>query len=306
MLFGPTGVGKTAIIEKVFADTAEIISADSLQVYRGLNIGSAKPGTAILNHLPHHLIDILNIDQSFDVGDFCHLCEICMHDILARGKLPVISGGTAFYMKTWLMGLPRTPAIDLKIREKVKKQWLKAGNDEIHQALSIIDPESAERIPSGDRYRMLRALEVYEQCRKPLSIFKIPDKPRDDIDYLLIGLRRTREDLHRRIEERVESMISAGLEMEAKYLYSLGATDLDPGMKGIGYKEWLGTKENPSPSLEEVKKLIIQNTRRYAKRQMTFFTKLPDVVWIDAGDEGKTADEISKIITEFEISCFIP
>ena len=212
LLFGPTGVGKTEFLEKLFAGFAEVVSADALQVYRGMDIGTAKPPAETLARIPHHLIDILDVDEAFNVGDFCHRAELCVRDILSRGLTPVISGGTAYYMKTWLMGLPKTPPVDLMVRRNVQNRWKNRDNADIHRELQRIDPQSAGRIAQGDRYRMLRALEVFEQCSKPLSNYQIPEKPRDDVEVLSIGLRRSREDLVRRIEERVDSMLSGGLQ----------------------------------------------------------------------------------------------
>lgn len=294
-------MGKTEFLEKLFAGFAEVVSADALQVYRGMDIGTAKPPAETLARIPHHLIDILDVDEAFNVGDFCHRAELCVRDILSRGLTPVISGGTAYYMKTWLMGLPKTPPVDLMVRRKVQNRWKNRNNADIHRELQRIDPQSAGRIAQGDRYRMLRALEVFEQCSKPLSDYQIPEKPRDDVEVLSIGLRRSREDLVRRIEERVDSMLIGGLQGEVDRLRRCGAAASDPGMKGIGYREWFGTPDKPDPSPGEVRELIIRNTRRFAKRQMTFFASLPNAYWVDVHDDDKALAIVEETLRNFGI-----
>ncbi len=292
-------MGKTALLERLFAGIAEVISADALQIYRGMDIGTAKPSPETLALIPHHLIDIREVDESFSVGEFCHIADYHMMDICARGLLPVISGGTAYYIKTWLLGGPGTPPSDPLIRRKIEKQWTGRDDAELHKALQNVDPEGAGKIAIGDRYRAIRALEVFEQCGKPLSSFAVPNRPRTDVEVLSIGLRRSREDLAMRIERRVDLMIESGLQKEVERLRECYAGPSNPGMKGIGYKEWLGTPENPLPTVREVRELIIRNTKRYAKRQLTFFASLPNIHWIDIHDEEQAFDEIMEIASGF-------
>lgn len=300
LLFGPTGVGKTELLEKLFSGAAEVVSADALQVYKRMNIGTAKPAAATLKNIPHHLVDILDIREEWNVGKFCRKADALVQEIHSRGLLPILSGGTAYYMKSWLLGLAQIPPADRIIRERIHSRWAGKDNHVLRQALLDIDPDSALRIGAGDRYRLLRALEVYEQCGQPLSAFKLPKTPRTDVRVLAIGLRRTRENLVQRIEKRVDSMIRAGLQDEVNRLRARGITASDPGMKGIGYKEWFGTPENPFPSLKDVRELIIRNTRRFAKRQMTFFSSIPGSHWIDIqSGNSRYIDEVWELVQNF-------
>jgi tRNA dimethylallyltransferase len=281
MVFGPTGVGKTSLLARYFAGRAEIVSADSLQVYRGLNIGTAKPNAETLRRIPHHLIDIINYTERFDVGEFCHRADDSIADILQRNRVPFISGGTAYYLKAWLVGVPQTPPADPVIRARIQTEWRDRDDADVHRELAGIDPVSAGRIAPADRYRILRALEVYAQSGRPLSDYPVPEIPRTDYRVLCIGLKRERAELYRRIEERVDSMLNAGLENEVRALIADGARPHHPGMKAIGYREWFKNDEGEMRRTEEARDLILRNTRRYAKRQMTFFNSLPNVSWFD-------------------------
>lgn len=289
ILFGPTGVGKTEVLDRLFSGPSksraldgplprvEVISADALQVYRGLDIGTAKPGAGLLSRIPHHLIDILDYDENFSAGEFVSRTDALIPQILLRGNLPVISGGSAFYIRSWLMGLPPTPPVDPAIRKEIERQWRTRSDEEMHAALNEIDPKSALRIGAKDRYRMLRALEVHAQTNRLLSDFQVPSHPRQDYRTLIIGLHRDRKELYRRINDRVKRMIDAGLEAEVAALCSRGAGLEHPGMKGIGYREWF-TQRSP----QAIAELIARNTRHYAKRQITFFSSLAGVHWFDA------------------------
>jgi len=261
----------------------EIISADALQIYRQLDIGTAKPTARLLARIPHHLIGICDYASSFSVGDFCKRSDRKVIEILGRGNIPLFTGGCAYYLKSWLMGMPRTPPADIGLRRKITKRWKERSNRDIRDELRRVDPISAERIGAEDRYRLLRALEVYEQSGRPLSSFITSNVIRDDYRILLIGLRRDRRALYRLIDLRVESMFKAGLENEIRQLVKNGARPEHPGMKGIGYREWFGPNGSILAS-DEVKKIIARNTRRYAKRQSTFFASIPEVIWFELSE----------------------
>ncbi|MCK5736395.1 MAG: tRNA (adenosine(37)-N6)-dimethylallyltransferase MiaA [Spirochaetaceae bacterium] len=299
LFFGPTGVGKTALLNRIFSHGAELVNADALQVYRHLDIGTAKPGPEILSRIPHHLIDIINYSENFNVGDFCLRADEAVAGIIRRDKLPVISGGTAYYFKSWLLGMPDTPCSDPLIRSRLEKQWNEKSDDELRDGLRQVDPVSSERIGKGDRYRMLRAMEVYNQTGRPLSSFRIPKTPRDDYMVLSIGLMRERKELYQRINQRVDQMFLAGLPAEVASLRDNGAVMDDPGMKAIGYREWFPKVGDPPLDENRVKELIARNTRRYAKRQITFFSSLPDVHWFDAGDDPEGTHGIIPLIKNF-------
>lgn len=292
MLFGPTAVGKTALLEDFFSGFAEVVNADSLQVYRGMDIGTSKPTAETLSHLPHHLIDILDFWNSFNVGEFCSRADDVVFDIHSRGLLPVISGGTAYYMKSWLMGLPAIPPSYPLLRSQLQDYWQDRPVEEMRCHLEKIDQRSAVRIGSRDRQRMLRAFEVFEQTGRTLSSFPVPERIREDMNVLIIGLRRKRSVLWRRIEERVNMMIEAGLEDEVEVLRKNGARAHHPGMKGIGYREWFNVNDGVKQSKYQIIERIIINTRRFAKRQMTFFSSLPGVQWIDMDEKSDIQTEL--------------
>lgn len=302
LLFGPTGVGKTALLEKLFTGHAEVVSADALQVYRGMDIGTAKPSAETLWRIPHHLIDILDVEEEFNIGEFCRRADTCIRNIYTRGLLPVISGGTAYYMKGWLMGLPQAPPADKAVRAELAEHWKNFDNADLRREAARVDPKSVRKISVSDRYRLLRVLEVYRQSGKPLSSFPVSNKPREDYQVLSIGLKRPAEELKRRITERIDAMLRSGLQEEVSQLRRRGATYSTPGMKGIGYREWFGTEDNPLPSTAEVREQIIRSTRRYARRQMTFFSSLPDTHWLEVNE--KTPSAIRELLTSFGLSEF--
>lgn len=300
LLFGPTGVGKTALVARLFAGRGEVVSADALQVYKGLDIGTAKPDADLLSRIPHHLIDILEYTRSFSVADFCRRADEAVREISSRGMLPVISGGTAYYFKAWLMGLPESPEADPKIRMDIQTEWKNRSDADLKEAVRLVDPVSAERLGDRDRYRLQRVLEVHRLTGRALSDFHVPDTPRDDFRVLSVGLTRDRKDLYRRIDERVDRMFDDGLAAEVAALRADGARREHPGMKAIGYREWFpGENGAEEPLQERVRELIARNSRRYAKRQLTFFSSLPDVKWFNMSDEAAVSDDLESEIAQF-------
>ncbi|CAD7839179.1 tRNA dimethylallyltransferase [Olavius algarvensis spirochete endosymbiont] len=302
VIFGATGVGKTRLIEQLFAErfnlSVELISADALQIYRQLDIGTAKPPARLLARIPHHLIDICDYTTPFSVGDFCKRSDRIVSDILERGKLPLITGGCAYYLKSWLLGMPKTPPTDIGLRRQIIKRWKDKSNQTVRNELHRLDPISASRIEVGDRYRLLRALEVYEQSGRPLSSFVSSNTSRDDYQILLIGLRRDRSELCRFIDSRVDEMLRTGLENEIRRLIKDGAHSENPGMKGIGYREWFGPNGSILES-KDAKKLIARNTRRYAKRQNTFFASIPKVIWFELHGNGDCPPRLMETLRRF-------
>ena len=270
LLFGPTAVGKTACLTELFSGNAEIISADSMQVYRGMDIGTAKPDSRFLSRIPHHLIDIRSPDEPFNAGDFVRETERLLPEILSRGRLPVICGGTAFYFINFLFGLPQAPPSDRKTAAEIEAEVLNGGRQRLYEELRLKDPVSAARIPPGDTYRLVRALEVLRTGGRPLSSYRTGQVPRSDFRFKIIELTRLRAELYERINRRVGQMFADGLPEEWKRLCANGCTADSPGMRAIGYAEFFRS-DNPN----EVKELIQKNSRRYAKRQITFFQKIP-------------------------------
>lgn len=279
LLFGPTAVGKTDLLLQLFEGRGEVISADSMQVYKGLDIGSAKPEPWYLEKLPHHLIDVLNPHEQFSAGDFVVQAERLIPEIYSRGKIPVISGGTAFYFKNFLYGLPDIPGIDKQFRDDLNRELAERGLPYLYQELCLCDPLSSERLNCNDSSRIVRALEVYRATGRTLSSYKLPDEMRDDYPLTIIGLERERDELYSRINRRVDIMFDQGLVGEMKKLIDEGVSCDDPSMRGIGYSEFFDMANRGCMTFAELKDQIKQNSRRYAKRQITFFKSLRGVKW---------------------------
>ncbi len=294
VVFGPTAVGKTDFLLH-FEHIAEIINSDSLQVYRHMSIGTARPDSSVTGRIQHHLVDCIEPDKEFSAGDFVKQADQLCQDIYSRGKLPIIAGGTGFFLKNFIYGLPVAPASSEEIRQQLQDRLEAEGLDALREELHQKDPESWERIKPQDSYRILRALEVFYSSGSPLSDFKLPDKARDGYRFLLIGLARDRAELYDRINERVEAMFKAGLPEEYKKLRAMGYSSACPGLSAIGYREFSIMEELGSMTLNDVKELIKQNSRNYAKRQITFFKALPDVRWFHP-DQW---EEAVKLVSDF-------
>jgi tRNA dimethylallyltransferase len=258
----------------------EVINADSMQAYRWLDIGTAKPPQQLRALIPHHLIDIFEPTHQFNAGQFVHLAERLIPEIRRRGSTPILCGGTAYYLRSFITGLPDAPPGDPEIRRQLKTEVEQRGLQALLDELERDDPLTRSRVKERDTYRIVRALEVYRSSGKPLSVFTNPTEPRQDYEFLLLGLMRERSELYSRIEQRVERMFREGLVAEVSSLLKMGLGFEDPGMRGIGYREFFELRKGCA-TLETVKQLIKRNSRRYAKRQITFFKSLADVHWID-------------------------
>ena len=225
VLFAPTASGKTALTRELFSPqgshfilNAEVVSADSQAVYRHLDIGTAKPTKEFCKEIPHHLIDILEPDQQFNVSDFVDAADEACRKIIKKGKIPVICGGTGFYIRNFLYGVPPTPVSDEKLRNELKQRILIEGNEALYRELQQIDPESALKIHQNDSYRICRALEIYYLCGKTRTSFQMEHKLREMYDFLFIVLEPDRQELYQKIAVRVENMFESGLENEIKKL----------------------------------------------------------------------------------------
>ena len=276
-------MGKSELLSRVLDSRFELISADSMQVYRHMDVGTAKPSPEERSRIPHHLIDVADPSEQYNAGRFVNETERVVPEIVARGNVPVVAGGTAFYIASLLHGLPEAPPVDPSIRERLRAQERDEGRAALRRLLLQSDPEAASRIPANDRYRVMRALEVFQSTGRSLYSYAWPRVPRADMRFLLVGLDRPREELYRRIDERVEAMFRAGLLDEVKGLLARGYTLRDPGMRGIGYRELLAMRSG-CQTLAEVRARIAQSTRRYAKRQLTFFRSVPGVCWVNPQD----------------------
>ena len=283
-LFGPTASGKTALTLSHFASGFQIINADSVQVYKHLDIASAKPSIELQKKIKHHLVNILEPWQQFTVSDFISLADDACEKIWAEGDIPLVTGGTAFYFKHFLYGLSSAPKSDPEVREKVQQMLILEGREALHEKLLKVDEKSGKRINVNDTYRLTRALEVYYQTGKPLSYFELPTEVRAGLNPLIIGLERDKSELDERIALRVEEMFDMGVIDEMRNLIKMGANPSWPGMTGIGYSEFLYLMDTGEFTQRKVKDLIILNSRKYAKRQMTFFRSFDNVTWVNPED----------------------
>ncbi len=285
-LFGPTGVGKTELLMDLDPEKYAVVNADSIQVYRHLDIGSAKANAETLQAIDHYLIDIFDPWQQFSVGDFVTYADQACRKISAQGKIPVLSGGTAFYFKHFYFGLAQAPPSDEGVRQRLAQEIDERGDGWAFERLSQVDPISAKRIHPSDMYRVSRALEVYEGSGQPLSSYSIPSTPRNGMKPLVIGLWREGDELKERIALRVEQMFAEGLVDEIRSLIEMGADEDWPGLQGIGYKEFFQGRKSGELSLSMVGEQIERNSRHYAKRQMTFFKSFTGVNWMKAKNTG--------------------
>lgn len=304
VIFAPTATGKTALCLNIFGKGShsffkakgELISADSMQVYRGLDIGTAKPDNFEKEQLTHHLIDVLDFNEQFNVSDFIQKADELCESIFSQKKIPVVAGGTGFYIRNFLLGLPETPESNEDLRQALIQRCKIEGKEKLYQELEKIDPESAEKINPNDEYRILRALEVFYLTGKPRSCFKLNTQLREKYNFCIIILEREREELYERINRRVDLMFEAGLKKEVTDLISKGATEQMPGMQAIGYREWFLHDYNTQEGIEKIKYEIKRNSRKYAKKQYTFMKDIPGAHIVDASDEEKTLMQVTEII----------
>lgn len=303
VIFAPTACGKTALATNIFGRSSfsvlkqkcEVISADSQAVYRHLDIGTAKPTQEEQKELPHHLIDIADPDEQFGLGEFLENADRLCAEINGRNRIPLVLGGTGFYIRNFLLGSPVTPESSIEIRNKIKERLQKEGNAVLYKELLQIDPEYASKINVNDGYRICRALEVYAISGKPLSSFKLPSELRKEYDFCTIILNREREELYRRIDQRVDRMFESGLAEEIERLKSMGYTKESPAMKAIGYSEFF----EEGLSLEKIKEKIKYNSHRYAKKQQTFMREIPSAQIVHADDEKKIMEIISSFVDKY-------
>jgi len=286
ILFGPTAVGKTATIDRLERDDrlhvkpVVVVSADSAQVYRGMDIGTAKPSIEERTRMDHELIDVRDPSEPYSVGDFTRMADDACSRASARGALPILSGGTAYYIRAFLFGSPPAPPSDPAVRTAIQDMLADGGADAVRRELARVDPISSARIAPADLYRITRALEVYRCSGRPLSSFTPPATPRERWDTLIIGLDRPRGELYARIEARVDAMLAGGLKAEFERLVAAGYGQDSPGMKAIGYAEFFDRDASPG----DISAAIKLHTRHYAKRQLTFMRAIPGVRWFGADD----------------------
>ena len=297
-IMGPTAVGKTKLsIELAKKYNGEIISGDSMQVYRGMDIGTAKIKREEMEGIPHHLIDVKDPSESFNVAQFQELVTVCIEDITSRGKLPIIVGGTGLYIEAVLQQYSFSESVsDEEYRKTLEAIVEKQGIEEVHHMLAAIDAESAERIHPNNVRRVIRALEIYHCTGEKMSDQLKKQNKEYVYDVALIGLTMNRDTLYERINLRVDMMFDEGLVSEVKRLYDAGLRDCQ-SIQAIGYKE-LYEYFDGTVSLEEAKDNLKQNSRRYAKRQLTWFRNKMNVTWFEMDDNTfeKKIEQISAFI----------
>ena len=261
-----------------------------------VDIGTAKPTKIEQQELPHHLIDILDIDEQFTVSDFIKKADSLCETIYKKGKIPLVLGGTGFYIRNFLLGLSKAPESNLQIRSKIKERMTVEGNKKLYYELKSVDPVYAKRIHINDEYRIIRALEVYYSTGKALSSYGENDQLRSQYDFATIILTRDRKELYERIDQRVEEMFKEGLPEEVQKLVKEGYDFNSPGMKAIGYSEFFNSQSGVLRNdLENIKNEIKHHSHRYAKRQYTFMRDIPGAVTIHADDE----DTFCRVLENF-------
>jgi len=299
IIAGPTAVGKTDIsIEIAKRLNGEIVSADSMQIYKFLDIGSAKPTKEEMQNITHYLIDEIDPRTKFSVSEYRDLAKKYIEKIIAKDKLPIVTGGTGLYINSLIyeMDFSNTSS-DKAIREKLTKEYEKYGSEYLHDKLKEVDSESAERIHPNNTQRVIRALEIYYSTGEGIKDFSKDLIESKDYDSILIGLGRDRQELYERINKRVDIMFNEGLLEEVKRLVNMGMKVEDISMKGIGYKEVIGYLDGEY-DLNRAIELIKRNTRRYAKRQITWLKRYKKMKWFNL-DENTNKEKIISNIIDF-------
>lgn len=290
MLIGPTASGKTDIaLEIASRHEMEVVSVDSMQVYREMDIGTAKPSTEERRRVSHHMIDVVDPAERFNVAKYRDMALKALEDIWSRGRRPLLICGTPLYLKALLWGLFEGPGRDHQFREKLREKAKIEGKRSLHERLSRVDPDAADRICPNDLRRVIRALEVFEITGEPISARQTDFWKAPVIPNCMVGIRWERSELYRRIEGRVEQMLGDGLVDEVRGLRGrLGPQ----ASQAVGYKELISFLEGDH-SFEEATRLIKRNTRHLAKDQISWFRRFPVVEWVDA-QEGENIYELAQ------------
>ncbi|MBJ6726965.1 tRNA (adenosine(37)-N6)-dimethylallyltransferase MiaA [Geomesophilobacter sediminis] len=275
---GPTGSGKSGLAVRLAEEIgAEIVNADSMQVYRYLDIGTAKPTREELDRVPHHLIGFVSPEVNFTASDFRREAAAVIEDIVARGKKVIVVGGTGLYLRALVEGLVDSPKADETLRRELEA----LSGEELVCRLAEVDPESASRLHRNDRVRLVRALEVYHQTGRPVSALRTEHGfSGEHYDTLKIAIKVEREALYRRLDQRVDTMLESGLEQEVRSLLSRGFSRELKSMRSIGYKEMCAYIAGEM-GLEEATRLMKRDTRHYAKRQLTWFKRDNEIYWLE-------------------------
>jgi tRNA dimethylallyltransferase len=300
IIVGPTASGKTGVsIELARLINGSIVSADSMQIYRYMNIGTAKPDAKEQSGIRHYMIDEVDPDESFNVAKYRELALSYISRIVTDGRHPVVAGGTGLYVNSLLYNINFSETIcDEELRENLKAEANEKGNRFLYEKLVAVDPEAAAKIHENDVKRVIRALEVFTHTHMPISEHarqsRLEPPP---YRYVVFGLNWDRGRLYERINERIDKMLQRGLVEEVQRLVSMGYDKGATSMQGIGYKEILNYLKGES-SLEETVEILKLNTRHYAKRQLTWFRRIDGIKWLTIDDNTDLKDTAKKIIQE--------
>lgn len=296
VLLGPTAVGKTRLsLELAAAYNAEIISGDSMQVYSGMDIGTAKITTAEMKGIPHHLIDIHDPEEAYSAAEFQEQGKRLIDEITARGKLPFIVGGTGLYIESLCYGFRFSEAVaDEAFRSEQDAFAEEHGAEALHARLAAVDPASAARLHPNDRRRIIRALEIHHQTSVTLSAAQADQKKESPYELCLIGLTMDRKILYKRIEDRIDQMLEQGLIEEVKSLLDKGYSRSLVSMQGLGYKE-IAAYLTGELTRDEAVTLLKRDTRRFAKRQLSWFRHMKEIQWVEDFNEQNYSENLAKI-----------
>ena len=290
---GPTASGKTALAVALAKELhGEVVSCDSMQVYRHMNVGTAKPTREEMDGIVHHMIDVANPDEDFSVSRYCQMAAPIVDDIVARGKTAIIAGGTGLYMDSLIRGNDFAPFPSTGVREKLEAQADNEGMETMLNLLQSIDPESAARLHLADRKRIIRALEVYYETGSTITAHNLATQalpPRYSPLWLGLDFAR-RETLYERINRRVDIMLEQGLVEEIRSLLNMGIPPTATAMQAIGYKEFVDALKGKC-SIDSAADQVRQSSRHYAKRQLTWFRRNPNIHWLTY-DDGQGFSEI--------------
>ena len=298
VICGPTGIGKTTVGIRLAENVGgEIISADSMQIYRYMDIGTAKPTADEQSRISHHMIDVVDPDEDFDALRFAEMARRKVMQLDHQGVISLVVGGTGLYIKALLQGLFQAHPVDPKIRERLKKKAHTNGSDALYDHLQQVDPEAADRLHPNDTYRIIRALETIESSGRSISAHHQDHGFKDEpFDALKIALQMDRQVLYDRIDQRVDLMIAAGLVDEVKKLLGMGYSADLKSMQSIGYRHVADFLEERL-SWEECVRTLKRDTRRYAKRQFTWFGADKDIIWQTPDGFNQISNLVSKFLS---------
>ena len=282
---GPTAVGKTKFARRIAQEfDGEVVSCDSMQLYRFMDIGSAKPTAEEMTQARHHLVDIIDPREDFSVAEYQKLAKAAIRDIFSRGKTPVISGGTGLYLNSLIYDMDFSSAPgDIEYRNRLMKIAQEQGNESLHQMLHDLDPDAAENIHPNNTKKVIRAMERLREGEERIRQFRDINRETEDYRTVLIGLTRERSELYERINRRVDILVENGLFEEVRGLMDMGLTTENISMKGIGYKEimqYFNEVYSKGTAIDTIKK----NTRHYAKKQLTWFRRYDRMKWYNISD----------------------